>query len=225
MIAKHIITMLVLAACGTGTWAQATTSPASLPASQPGTISCTDPAFTLDVPAGFQETSMQGDGVLYAFMYLKDKRVGLFLARLSFEFTQPLTEKQTGPIDRAYTLPWQGKDIYVYQKTQPHHSGQSELVVLSAAVPTKGNGLVVQMIGPKSCLATMESLMPQVLAGLQVPQKSTSGGLDSTKATLLLILGMVVVILTLRRHQIVKKRQQEQDEARRKAAWGDGPAQ
>jgi len=224
VIAKHILIMLVLAAYGTGTWAQATTSPASSPVSQSGTISCKNPVFTLDVPAGFRQIDLPGDNVLYTLSYAKDKRIYLRLSRWD-ESSRKLTDTSFGyPIDRTSTLTWQGKDVYVYQVTLPHRPGEAEEVTLNAAIQTDHKGVMVTLIGPKQALPTMETLLPQALAGLHAPQKSTSGWLDSTKATLLLILGMAIVIFTLRRHQIVKKRQHEQDEARRKAAWGDGPA-
>jgi len=99
-----------------------------------------------------------------------------------------------------------------------------DVVVINAAVPTAGNGLIVQLAGFREMHGEMTRLLPTLLSGLNAPKPEKKKGLlDPRNATLLVILGMLIIIITLRRHQVMRKRQEQADESRRRAAWGDKP--
>jgi len=182
------------------------------------------PRFTLRVPAEFESVTPVGKGVTYAFVRGDGpSRVVLNLIPFATEFRKEPLDAETleVPVDRRYELSWKGLTVVVYDVAQ-RVDGQ-DVVVLNAAVPTRNNGLVVQLAGPRAMRDEMTRLLPTLLEGLDAPTPEKKSGFDRRNATLLLILGMLIIIVTLRRHQTMRKRQAEADESRRRAAWGDEP--
>jgi len=183
------------------------------------------PTFTLRVPAEFTPVTPVGQGVTHTFVRGSGpSKIVLNLIPFATEFrSEPLGEDILEvPVEHRYKLFWQDKTVAVYEIAK-QENGQ-DVVVINAAVPTAGNGLIVQLAGFREMHGEMTRLLPTLLSGLNAPKPEKKKGLlDPRNATLLVILGMLIIIITLRRHQVMRKRQEQADESRRRAAWGDKP--
>ncbi|MCL2700547.1 MAG: hypothetical protein FWE88_02505 [Phycisphaerae bacterium] len=222
-------TVCLFLACLAVADAAAQGEPGSQPASVPTEhlVSGQSPVFTLRVPGTFKPASPADAGVTHSFVLERGQtRILLDLIPYFADFRgRPIEKTFDVPADRTVELPWQDTAVTVYEIPRLTTDGH-EVVLLIAAVPTAGNGLVVRLAGPREALGEMEQLLPTLLAGLDAQASQAQPRSDLfRKATALSILGMLIIIITLRRHQRMRKRSEQADEARRRAAWGDGPSE
>jgi hypothetical protein len=180
-------------------------------------ITNTDPDFTMQLPAGFQD-SKSPSSPMYIWEQLDSQNlktnVYIVIDRMQ-ELSQTPFEKPPN-VDRMYTQKWQGWDITVYRvrtKIKNELNEEQVMVTRNAAVPLAGHAVKLQVTGPEAMDAQLDAMMKNLLAGLKgqtnwtTPEKRQSHVLWWAIG-LVVATALTAAVLVLRKRQWKNRRQQ-----------------